>query len=267
MFEAGLFSSSGDEPRRVDAAALEALSLEALAAAFQAGPDNPIAGLPGRLTLLHRLAQALRSRPDLFGTQGAPRPGALFDRLRARGAERLRAEDVLSLLLDAFGPIWPSGLWVEGLALGDVWRHPAIRRADSSDGLAPFHKLSQWMAYSLIEPLQWSGVAVAELDGLTGLPEYRNGGLLIDFGVLKLREPALAEQTSDPLVVEWRALTVHLLDRLAEGLRRRLRTDAQAWPLARILQGGTWSAGREIARERRPDAKPPLVIASDGTVF
>ena len=28
------------------------------------------------------------------------------------------------------------------------------------------------------------------LDALTGLPEYRNGGLLLDTGVLRLRDPA-----------------------------------------------------------------------------
>ena len=44
----------------------------------------------------------------------------------------------------------------------------------------PLHKLSQWLAYSLIEPLQRAGIAVTDIDGLTGLAEYRNGGLFID---------------------------------------------------------------------------------------
>jgi hypothetical protein len=38
-------------------------------------------------------------------------------------------------------------------------------------------------------------------------------------------------------------------------------------PLAKILQGGTWAAGRKIARERRADGSPPLRVVSDGTVF
>jgi hypothetical protein len=38
-------------------------------------------------------------------------------------------------------------------------------------------------------------------------------------------------------------------------------------PLARILQGGTWAAGRTIAKRLRPDGGPPLKIISDGTVF
>ena len=38
-------------------------------------------------------------------------------------------------------------------------------------------------------------------------------------------------------------------------------------PLAKILQGGTWAAGRLLARERRADGSPPVKIVSDGTVF
>jgi hypothetical protein len=37
-------------------------------------------------------------------------------------------------------------------------------------------------------------------------------------------------------------------------------------PLAAILEGGTWAAGRRIAETLRGGA-PPLTIDSDGTVF
>ena len=84
------------------------------------------------------------------------------------------------------------------------------------------------------------------------------------------RDPDLPRRTLDPFaeeIVEWRALTVVLLDRLAERVRERLGVTAAAFPLAKILEGGSWAAGREIAAERRPDGGPPLLIASDGTVF
>jgi hypothetical protein len=42
---------------------------------------------------------------------------------------------------------------------------------------------------------------------------------------------------------------------------------AEQLPLARVLEGGSWRAGRLIARELRPDGGPPLQIHSDGTVF
>ena len=72
---------------------------------------------------------------------------------------------------------------------------------------------------------------------------------------------------SDPWVVEWRALTVALLDELAPLVREALGASAADLPLARILEGGTWAAGRQIAAERRPGGGPPVVIDSDGTVF
>jgi hypothetical protein len=154
--------------------------------------------------------------------------------------------------------------------LGDCWRHPAVRAADATAGLMPLHKLSQWLTCSLLEPLQAAGIAVSDVDGLTGLAEYRNGGLFIDTAVLALRDPAEARrphEVGSTLVVEWRALTVALLDRVAEIVRERLHTDAEAMPLARVLQGGTWAAGRRIARKLRPGGAPPLTVVSDGTVF
>jgi hypothetical protein len=55
-----------------------------------------------------------------------------------------------------------------GVDLGDTWRHPLARAEDATDGLVPFHKLSQWLSYSLIEPLEWAGFSVVDIDGLTG---------------------------------------------------------------------------------------------------
>jgi hypothetical protein len=62
-------------------------------------------------------------------------------------------------------------------------------------------------------------------------------------------------------------LTVALLDRIAPLVRERLGVDAASFPLARVLEGGTWAAGRLIAREKRADGGPPFKISSDGTVF
>ena len=145
-----------------------------------------------------------------------------------------------------------------------------LTTGDATSHLMPLHKLSQWLTYSLIEPLQRAGIDVTDIDGLTGLAEYRNGGLFVDNGVLGFRDPGDAVREHDvgsPLVVEWRALTVALLDRVADNVRRRLGLDASALPLAKILEGGTWAAGRRLARERRADASPPVRIISDGTVF
>ncbi len=145
-----------------------------------------------------------------------------------------------------------------------------LTTVDATSGLMPLHKLSQWLAYSLIEPLQTAGIRVTDIDGLTGLAEYRNGGLFVDNGVLAFRDAEDAQrehEVASSLVVEWRALTVALLDCVADGLRHRLRLDATSLPLAKILEGGTWAAGRLLARERRADVSPPVKVISDGTVF
>ena len=67
-------------------------------------------------------------------------------------------------------------------------------------------------------------------------------------------------------MVEWRALTVALLDALAPLVRARLGLDSQALPLACVLEGGTWAAGRAVAGQLRAGS-PPVSISSDGTVF
>ena len=259
MIEAGALSADG--------AALAALDTQALADGFQVAPDNPLAGLDGRAALLRRLGAQVLARPDLFGGS----PGGLYDALAARAeGGRLPATAILELLLEALGPVWADRLAVDGVALGDCWRHPAIRRDDASDGLVPLHKLSQWLAYSLIEPLEAAGIEVTDIDGLTGLAEYRNGGLFVDTGVLALADPADAgrpHHVSDPLIVAWRAMTVALLDRMAPLVRDRLAVSEAGFPLARMLEGGSWAAGRRIAAERREGGGPPFTIISDGTVF
>ena len=271
MFASGAFSADSSDPLRVDADVLANLSVADLRRGLQVSETNPLVGLEGRADLLRRLGRLVSSKGDVFGRFDQPRPGGLFDSLAslAKNAQ-LPAPTILSELLQQLGPIWPSRLTLGGIALGDCWKHPALTTSDATGGLMPLHKLSQWLAYSLIEPLQAAGLTVRDIDGLTGLAEYRNGGLFIDSGVLAFRDQEQAErkhEVGSPLVVEWRALTVALLDRVAEGMRQRLSLDAVSLPLAKVLQGGTWAAGRSLARERRADASPPVKVISDGTVF
>jgi hypothetical protein len=271
MFAGGAFSADPLQPLRADADKLANLAVAELERGMQVSDANPLVGIDGRAELLRRLGRLVASKPDIFGSLDTPRPGGLFDRLaKLADGGKLPAPTILTELLQQLGPIWPSRLTLGGIALGDCWRHPMLTTADATSGLVPLHKLSQWLAYSLIEPLQTAGITVTDIDGLTGLAEYRNGGLFIDTGVLAFRNPDAAQQqheVASPLVVEWRALTVALLDRVADGLRHRLGLDATSMPLAKILEGGTWAAGRLLARERRADASPPVKVISDGTVF
>jgi len=272
MFARGDFSCEpGSNPQRVDAAALARLDTATLSAGCQIAPGNALLGLEGRAELLRALGRLLLDRPEIFAREDRPRPGGFFDHLAATAEDKtISAPLILSELLQQFGSIWPSRLTLGGIPLGDCWQHPSMDTDDVTSELVPLHKLSQWLAYSLIEPLQQAGFTVTDIDGLTGLAEYRNGGLFADAGVLALRDPRQAAreyEVGSPLVVEWRALTVALLDRLALAVRAKLNKDAAALPLAKILQGGTWAAGRELAFAHRADGSPPIKVISDGTVF
>jgi hypothetical protein len=290
-FTSGLFSSNPDHPCQVDAAGLRGLVTDRLGDAFQVSEVNPLVGLAGRATLLRRLGEAMSEQPETFGDDG--RPGGLFDALvgpygpAAPPTAEITAHQILSLLLETLSRIWPAANSVDSiaadgsdnaggigsgdpaLALGDCWRHSAVRGPGLTNGWMPFHKLSQWLTYSLLEPFEWAGVKVRHLDALTALPEYRNGGLLIDSGVIVPKDPAFLARrwkVGDEFIVEWRALTVALLDEVAPRVRKVLDRTEEELPLACVLEGGTWAAGRALAQRLR-DGAPPLLIESDGTVF
>lgn len=271
LYGQGGFSSDLDQPFLADAIGLAQFTPDKLAQGFQVSDDNPLLGLAGRSQLITRLGQIVSHLPAIFGEQ-QPRLGHLFDYFltMADAENRLSAVAMLQTILHTFGSVWPGRLQLGAVNLGDCWQHPALQTAPNSAGYIPFHKLSQWLTYSLLEPLQAAGITITELPNLTGLAEYRNGGLLLDLGLISLRDEAALTQThavDSLLIVEWRALTVAILDQVAVAVRNHLNLTAEAFPLAKVLQGGTWTAGRQIAKEKRPGGPPPLQIASDGTVF
>lgn len=171
--------------------------------------------------------------------------------------------------MDGLGPIWPaSRTIVDGVSLGDAWPLSSMPREPNSaewETIVPFHKLTQWLCYSLMQPmsvLMHIHFAGAEL--MTGLPEYRNGGLFIDTGVLTLKpeqmERGLARfaseadrngekcmevvpmfEASDDVVVEWRAVTVGFLDMLLAKVNTELGLSGEdALSLPQMLEAGSW---------------------------
>lgn len=104
-------------------------------------------------------------------------------------------------------------------------------------------------------------------DLLTGLPEYRNGGLLIDMGLLTLKEDDLQRglnafkenaqirgqpnvevvplfSADDDVIVEWRAITVGLLDELVDEVNGQLGLLGEdQLSLAQMLEAGSWKVG------------------------
>lgn len=273
MFVAGAFSSDPKSPYRADADGLERLDPARLASAFQVSANNPLVGVEGRTELLGRLGSAMRATPRFFGdaSTGTPRLGRLFDACVSRAESgKLPARRILFVVLEGLGPIWPGRIELLGVNLGDVWRHSKVGGPSITAGLVPFHKLSQWLTYSLIEPLEQAGLEIVGTDELTGLAEYRNGGLFIDDGVLVPKHADVLGKPHTPdeeVIVEWRALTVALLDEVGAAVRAKLGKTADELPLAKVLEGGTWAAGRQAAKERREGGGPPITVVSDGTVF
>lgn len=198
----------------------------------------------------------------------------------------LKLWDVLQTLLI---PCWPKDrTTVNGCPIGDAWPLSTLQKqADSSDvkdsstsGIQPFHKLTQWLTYSLMVPFQRIlGLKWKNAEHLTALAEYRNGGLFVDLGVLTLKKEAYERgiqasgqdlplfDATDDVIVEWRALTLSLLDRVYEIVGSRMGPGVHL-TIAQFLEAGTWKSGREIAAQRRPKTKSsPILIKSDGTVF
>ncbi|MBY0517234.1 MAG: URC4/urg3 family protein [Bacteriovoracaceae bacterium] len=259
MFMKGAFSSD-KKSLKSDALGLKNISEHDIEQGFQVSSGNPLVGVQGRVRLLNNLGEVLEKNKTIFKDG---RPGNIIDYMIAKHGKTFAAKDLLRAVLDGLGPIWPGRLTEEGVNLGDIWNHSQL-------GKIAFHKLSQWMTYSLVEPIEEAGLKVTGAEELTGLAEYRNGGLFLDSGLLTFKNPDDATKSWAPesdLIIEWRALTVYFLDMIGEEVQKSLGKSPSEFPLAKVLEGGTWWAGRRLAAEKREGGGPPLNIISDGTVF
>ncbi|GAW19449.1 hypothetical protein ANO14919_089360 [Xylariales sp. No.14919] len=321
MFKSGLFSGNPSNKYQVDKDGLRKLTVDQLAKGLQSRPGNEVAGLEGRAQLLIRLGDALAQKGDFFGEDG--RPGNMIDYLLDHPTTQASSSPVVVLpvlwnvLMSGLAPIWPtSRTAINGVSLGDAWpcsSMPQTQQRISSgsptfspfpqqashatepwEAILPFHKLTQWLTYSLMQPMQsLLKIQFAGTELLTGLPEYRNGGLFVDLGVLTLKkddmdrglqnyndhcartgtkgvEVAPMFEPGDDVIVEWRGVTVGFLDKLCADVNVSLREELNGGELtlAQLLEAGSWKGGREIAEVSRPNTKePPILIDSDGTVF
>lgn len=284
MFKDGLFSSDVAVPCRVNAHGLKQLTYQSFTKGFQINDqENPLLGAKGRWELLQRLADALMASKEYFGDEIA-RPGHIVDYVLRHVKDNTVSLRVLwKAIIEGLESIWPSSqsgvacmnhnpAGFVGTKKGDVWVYSPLKAiGKAGSDMIPFHKLSQWLTYSLLEPFEELGITFTDLNLLTGLAEYRNGGLFIDMGVITPRDKTItADREFDAgseLIVEWRALTLCLLDQVGERAAKELNKKPEEFPLACILQGGTWAAGRQIAAEKRKNGAPPIRVRSNGTTF
>jgi hypothetical protein len=251
------------------------MSLDDLYKAYQLSDTNEMIGLEGRLKKLQNLAASLEEHPHFFGEE-CPRPGNLADYVLSKcvtdasGKKRVSVKVLWEVVFNGMQKCWPSKAMFG--VNGDIWQCTALKEPGRvGSDLVPFHKLPQWLIYSLIEVFErFLGVAFDDIDLLTGLAEYRNGGLFIDAGVIRMKREEMSKMVYDvgsEVIVEWRALTIILLDKVADLMRQQLGLTPQQFPLAKVLQAGTWQAGRVIASEKREDGSAPILTALDGSVF
>ncbi len=177
--------------------------------------------------------------------------------------------------MNGLAPIWPaSRTAINGVSLGDAWPCNTMPKSGSNswESILPFHKLTQWLTYSLMQPMQsLLNMHFAGTELLTGLPEYRNGGLFIDIGVLNLKkddvdrglenysdwcrrsgtkgiEVAPMFEPGDDVIVEWRGVTVGLLDMLCVEVNKALKKELAGaeMTLAQLLEAGSWKVNCRI---------------------
>eukprot|EP00397_Hematodinium_sp_SG-2012_P004549 GEMP01004561.1.p1 GENE.GEMP01004561.1~~GEMP01004561.1.p1 ORF type:complete len:800 (+),score=181.87 GEMP01004561.1:79-2478(+) len=273
MFVDGFFSSDLAYPYRANSHALKKITGADLKRAFQVDEQNPLLAIEGRTNLMNRLGEALDKFPQYFGDEG-PRPGNVVDYLlEKREGDTVDVKHIWDCFVTSFEMVWPKH--ATGISHGDVWSHSKLQVVgEPGSDLVPFHKLTQWLMYTIIEPIEtYLKIRVVNVEEtMTPLAEYRNGGLLIDCGVLTPKDPEYAfgmeHAVGSELITEWRALTVVYIDAIATELRKRFNRTADTLPLSRVLEGGTWRAGRLMAKRLRPKTRaPPIRIASDGSVF
>lgn len=264
LFCQGFFSNAAaKDPYRVDGGKLQSLTMQDLEQGFSVSEQNPLLGITGRLELLQRLGELIGK--GRLADCLEPLLGSAF----AITAGEIDIAKMFPKLLETFSSIWPEGYILEGQNLGDIAPYPGIKaKIKGAEGIVAFHKLSQWLCYSLADAANTLGHRVVNIDCLTGLPEYRNGGLFLDLGLIRAKHSVDVTKEYSPQsieIIEWRALTVALLDELL--LQWNKRYPQQRLNLAQLLQGGTWSAGREIARKLRKEGGSPLLVASKGSLF
>ena len=268
----GAFSRWPSDPLRADAEMLQDFTEAKLVEGFQVAKTIRCSASPAapRCCAGSARSSPRRRRCSAATTRRAPAGCSIIWRRWREQAPRGAGHP--AEVLAHLGPIWPSRLTLGGVALGDCWRHPALKTGDATDGLVPLHKLSQWLAYSLIEPLQWAGIEVTDIDGLTGLAEYRNGGLFIDTGVLSLRDPGAAQREHTRRFRAGGGMARADGRAARPARRRRARQRLGHGPRSRCRSRECCRAapGRPGATSRaklRADGGPPLKIVSDGTVF
>lgn len=200
----------------------------------------------GRRQRLEQLAAKLEQAPDQLGIAG--RFGSLLDGLLAEaagpagsrnGSGQVPAQLLVDRLAPLVDPITASTVRIGGTLAGDVWRHPLAWAEDRSRELVPFHSLLLALLLDLVEPLEEAAAPLADL-GQVPVPADRvMAAQMLRLGLVRSRHPVVARLRHPPgsdIVVELRALSIALCERLVDRLRAELGRTVHDLPAVRIVE-------------------------------
>lgn len=272
MFAAGSFSADPMDPFRVDAQALIRMDRQEIAQGLQWDLEADAEFIAALQDHLKRFGEAMALRPDLFATGMTTRPGLLATRLAEAaseaGEEGVAAPDLIDDLLSALAPVWQGGAFAKDVGLGDCFSLSSAMDA-LPDTIMPFQLPAQDIVYSLVEPLAWAGFALDGLDLLTAPGDLEHVALFARTGVLTVDAgtTGLDETQAQDRAIEVRAVTMALVDRLADQIRQDLDVTGDHLPLTCILEGGTHRAGKKILCETPPENAGLGTVLNPGNVF
>lgn len=266
LLQNGFFSAYPEAPFRVDAIRLRQITESQLATSLQISNENQIlGGVEAKLARLSTLANYLENTPE-FKDRSGSRPGNILNFFRPRADMAL--EPLFTFLAQSLTSIWPGNTH-NGRAIGDAWHHSALKSDSVLQGIVPIHRITQWLHYAIAPALSESGLHSFPTTDLSGLPGYRNTGLLIDSGIIQPRSQDLLSREhllGDEPIVELRCLTIGVMGRALESIHQQLSLDHDTFPMAK-LNGLFWHAGRAKASGLRPGGSPPFSVRDQGVPF
>jgi len=207
-----------------------------------------------------RARRTLIARPDVFGPTARARASAAWS-MRSplgRGAVSLRGPDPRGRV-DSMGRIWPGRL--SSMASRSATCGVTLQQARSKTAGFMRSTSSRSGSATRCSIRSRCRLARARSQRPHGLAEYRNGGLFVDLGVLVPKHASAlteAHAVDSELIIEWRALTVALLDELAPLVRAELGSTPSACrcqPCSKAHVARAARSPRSAARRRTTDCR------------
>ena len=261
MFVSGFFSSSIKNKYQVNSSILTYLRFRIFSEKFQNTINNSIIGIKNRHSLLINLGKTLKKNK-------LSRPSDFFDKYNIN--DTISVKELWNFIVNDFKDIWNIYNKDDKETIGDIWTHPYLKiPCIEKSELMPFHKISQWIIYSLIDVIKnYGNYKITDTMILSALPEYRNAGLLLEYQVITPKNRLAFSKIytiKDTFVVELRGLTIAILEYLLNDINSE-RSIEEKYSMSEFLENGSWSLGREIAYKKN-NGDLPINLILEGNYF